>query len=674
MHAEFGNYLLVFAFFISIALSIFPMLGTFIEKMPLVFSAKPLSILLFASVLGSFICLIYAFVIDDFTVTYVAQHSNSLLPTHFKVAAVWGAHEGSFLLWTLIFTGWLLALALIGKNLPIISYARVLSVMGMIGCGFVSFLLFTSNPFERTLPFFPIDGADLNPLLQDFGLIIHPPLLYMGYVGFAVSFAFAISALIEGEWNATWARWARPWTIAAWSFLTVGVALGSWWAYYELGWGGWWFWDPSENASVIPWLSGTALMHSLAVTDKRDSFKVWTLVLSLSTFSLSLLGTFLIRSGVLTSVHAFTNDPSRGRFILIFMGLVVFGALVLFIFRGNKVKTRPDFSLVSKDMFLLLNNVLLIVACFIVLYGTLYPLFADFFGKKISVGAPWFNTLFPIPVVAIFALMGIGPLLKWKKHDLNQLKLMFIKIVVVSVVCSLLAIWGFGDFHWWVFIGLTLALWVGLTSIYGLAITTQRGNGLLGKISKLTFATIGMHLAHIGVAILLVGVVLTSYYSEEKDVRLATGESQVIAGYRFKMDKVEKVSQDNYQATRATFSVYEGTGQDENLLARLYPEKRFYLAGQQIMTEADIDAGIFRDLYVALGESLSKNDNAWSVRLYVKPFIRWIWLGALFMGIGGIIALSDKRYRKIKVTTAKSNAKNSNRKSNKVDDLVEVVE
>lgn len=670
MHAEFGNYLLVFAFYVSIALGIFPMLGTFTQKMPLVYSAKPLAILLFTSILGSFVCLAYAFVIDDFTISYVAQHSNSLLPARFKIAAVWGAHEGSFLLWILIFTGWLLALALIGKNLPTISYARVLSVMGMIGCGFVSFLLFTSNPFDRTLPFYPIDGADLNPLLQDFGLIIHPPLLYMGYVGFAVSFAFAISALIEGEWNATWARWARPWTIAAWSFLTVGVALGSWWAYYELGWGGWWFWDPSENASVIPWLSGTALMHSLAVTDKRDSYKVWTLVLSLSTFSLSLLGTFLIRSGVLTSVHSFTNDPARGRFILIFMGIVVFSALLLFIFRGNKVKTRPNFSAVSKDMFLLLNNVLLIVACFIVTYGTLYPLFADFFGKKISVGAPWFNTLFPIPVVLIFALMGIGPLLKWKKDDFSKLKNLLLKIALISILTSLLAIWGMGSFYWWVFIGLTLALWVGLTSVYGLSRSSRNASGLLDKISKLTFATIGMHLAHIGVAVLMIGVVLTSYYSEEKDVRLATGESQSIAEYRFTMDKVEQILQDNYQATRATFSIYE----DEKLLTRLYPEKRFYLAGKQTMTEADIDAGIFRDLYVALGEPLSSDGNAWSVRLYVKPFIRWIWLGALMMGIGGIIALSDKRYRKIKVTAKLSAPKNINKHPGDIDKLVEVIE
>jgi len=650
MHAEFGNYLLVLALFMSIALSIFPLVGTFTNKMPLVYAAKPLSILLFTSMLGSFICLAYAFVIDDFTITYVAQHSNSLLPSRFKVAAVWGAHEGSFLLWTLIFTGWLLALALIGKNLPAKSYARVLSVMGMIGCGFVSFLLFTSNPFERTLPFFPIDGSDLNPLLQDFGLIIHPPILYMGYVGFAVSFAFAISALIEGEWNATWARWARPWTTAAWSFLTVGVALGSWWAYYELGWGGWWFWDPSENASLIPWLSGTALMHSLAVTDKRNSFKGWTLALSLSTFSLSLLGTFLIRSGVLTSVHAFTNDPERGRYILIFMAMVVGSALLLFSFRASKVKTNVNFSLISKDMFLLANNILLIFACFIVLFGTLYPLIADAFGRKMSVGAPYFNLLFPIPTVLIFMLLGVGPLLNWKQHDFSKLITALAKIAIISLIASLAAVWFLQSFYWWVFCGLALALWVGLTSFYHLTKITQHAQGLKNKLSKLTAATIGMVFAHVGVAVLFVGVLLTSYYSVEKDVRLASGESQSIGSYRFEMVKVEDLLIDNYQTSKATFNIYK----DDSFLTTLHPEKRFYLAGKQIMTEADIDAGLFRDLYVALGESLDQSGNVWSVRLYVKPFIRWIWLGALMMGLGGIIALADKRYRKVQVKNSES--------------------
>jgi len=642
MHAEFGHYLLVFAFVLSIALSIFPMLGSFTKQMPLVYSAKPLSVLFFSALLGSFVCLAYAFFIDDFTVTYVAQNSNSLLPDRYKISAVWGAHEGSFLLWVLIFSGWTLAVAIGGKNLPKLSHARVLSVLGIIGCGFVSFLLFTSNPFERTLPFFPIDGTDLNPLLQDFGLIIHPPLLYMGYVGFAISFAFAITALIEGEWNATWARWARPWTTAAWSCLTLGIMLGSWWAYYELGWGGWWMWDPSENASFMPWLSGTALMHSLAVTDKRNSFKGWTLGLSLATFSLSLLGTFLIRSGVLTSVHAFANDPTRGRFILFFLVFIVGSALILFLFRSGKVKTKVNFSEFSKDMFLLLNNVLFISATFIVLFGTLYPLIADALGKKLSVGAPYFNAIFPIPMVLLFVLVGAGPLLNWKRHDISTLKIPLLKIAGISVGLSLLSIWFLQQFYLWVFGGLFLAIWVGLNSLYNLAIITKYKQGLFAKLRSLNRATIGMTVAHIGVVVTLAGVVLTSYYSEEKDLRMSLGDNQTIAGYRFEMKEVNKFQKENYQATLVTFDVY----QNEKRVVTLYPEKRFYLAGRQWMTEADIDPAFNRDVYIALGEALDNQGKVWSVRIYVKAFIRWIWFGAIMMGFGGIIALLDKRYRK----------------------------
>jgi len=642
MHAEFGNYLLVFAFVISIALSIFPLVGTFTNRLSLVYTAKPLAVIFFVTLLASFVCLAYAFFIDDFTIAYVAQHSNSLLPDRYKISAVWGAHEGSFLLWVLIFSGWTLAVALTGKNLPRLSHARILSVLGMIGCGFISFLLFTSNPFDRTLPFYPIDGADLNPLLQDFGLIIHPPLLYMGYVGFAISFAFAITALIEGEWNATWARWTRPWTIAAWSCLTLGIMLGSWWAYYELGWGGWWMWDPSENASFMPWLSGTALMHSLAVTDKRNSFKGWTLGLSLATFCLSLLGTFLIRSGVLTSVHAFANDPTRGRFILFFLAFVIGSALILFLFRSGKVKTKANFSVLSKDMFLLLNNVLFISATFIVLFGTLYPLFADAMGKKISVGAPYFNSIFPIPMVAIFVLLGVGPLLNWKKHSFSKLKNGLIKIAIVSVLLSLVSVWLLGSFYLWVFVGLALALWVGLNSIYNLAIITRLKRGILAKLGSLNRATIGMTLAHLGVVILLAGVVLTSYYSVERDLRMGVGESQEIAGYDFKMIHVERFNKENYQATQVTFDIYQEGG----LLLTLKPEKRTYFAGKQTMTEADIDASLFRDLYIALGEPLDSTGKIWSVRIYVKSFIRWVWIGPLLMGIGGFISLLDKRYRK----------------------------
>jgi cytochrome c-type biogenesis protein CcmF len=648
MHAEFGNYLLVLAFIVSVSLSILPMYGSFTGNQFLTRTAKPLTVIFFVALLASFICLVYAFYIDDFTIRYVAQHSNSLLPNRYKFSAVWGAHEGSFLLWVLIMSGWMIAVALVGKNLPALSYSRILSVLGMIACGFISFLLFTSNPFERTLPFFPIDGSDLNPLLQDFGLIIHPPLLYMGYVGFAVSFAFAVTGLIEGEWTSTWARWTRPWTIAAWSCLTLGIMLGSWWAYYELGWGGWWFWDPSENASFLPWLSGTALMHSLAVTDKRNSFKGWTLALSLSTFSLSLLGTFLIRSGVLTSVHSFTNDPERGRFILMFLAIVVGSALLLFLTRSGRVKTKVDFNILSKDMFLLLNNVLFVSATFIVLFGTLYPLIAEVFGKKMSVGAPYFNAIFPIPMVILFALLGVGPLLNWKKHDFNKLKKPLLSIAVIAVALSLLSTWLMGDFYLWVLVGLSLSLWVAISSFYHLNLMTRYKKTLAEKIKSLTLTNIGMTSAHIGVVITLAGIVLTSFYSIEKDLRMAVGESKELAGYTFNMVEVKDLRKENYQATQVTFEVF----QNGEKLFELKPEKRFYLAGRQIMTEADIDAGFTRDLYVALGESLDNTGKVWSVRIYVKSFMRWVWLGALFMGFGGFIAMFDKRYRKLRSKNA----------------------
>jgi cytochrome c-type biogenesis protein CcmF len=644
MHAEFGNYLLVFAFILSISLSVFPMYGSFSNNQYLTRSAKPLTVLLFMVLLASFICLVYAFFIDDFTIAYVAQHSNSLLPNRYKFSAVWGAHEGSFLLWVLILSVWMIAVALVGKNLPYKTYARILSVLGMISCGFVSFLLFTSNPFERVLPFFPIDGADLNPLLQDFGLIIHPPMLYMGYVGFAVSFAFAITGLIEGEWTSTWARWTRPWTIAAWSCLTIGIMLGSWWAYYELGWGGWWFWDPSENASFLPWLCGTALMHSLAVTDKRNSFKGWTLALSLATFSLSLLGTFLIRSGVLTSVHSFTNDPERGRFILIFLAIVVGSALLLFLSRSGRVKTKVDFNILSKDMFLLLNNILFVSATFIVLFGTLYPLIAEVFGKKMSVGAPYFNAIFPIPMVLLFALLGVGPLLNWKKYDFAKLKQPLLIIGFLAISLSVLSNWLMGEFYLWVLLGLTLSLWVAFSSFYHVSLITRNKKTLAKKLKSLTLTSIGMTSAHIGVVITLAGIVLTSFYSIEKDLRMQVGESKELAGYTFHMVDIKDVTKENYQATQVTFDVIKGGVK----LFSLRPEKRFYLAGRQIMTEADIDAGFNRDLYVALGEALGQSGKVWSVRIYVKSFMRWVWLGALFMGFGGFIAMFDKRYRKLR--------------------------
>ncbi len=644
MQAELGHYLLVLTFFLSVSLAVFPLLGIYLRHNGLIHMAKPLSYLIFACLLGSFLCLIYSFLLDDFTVKYVASHSNSLLPVQYKVSAVWGGHEGSLLLWVFVLSGWLLAVALRAQHLPLLSYVKVLSVMGWIAVGFVSFLLFTSNPFERTLPFFAVDGADLNPLLQDFGLIIHPPLLYMGYVGFAVSFAFAISALIEGEWNSVWARWVRTWTIAAWACLTVGIALGSWWAYYELGWGGWWFWDPVENASFMPWLSGTALIHSLAVTDKRDSFRGWTLALSLTTFSLSLLGTFLVRSGIITSVHSFSNDPERGFFILIFMGIVIGISIILFVFRLDKMTQFAKFSLFSKDVFLLLNNIFLITATFIVFFGTLYPLLAEFFGRKMSIGAPYFNMLFPVAMYPLLLLMGIGPLLNWKNHDWSRIKFLLIKLAVIALVCAVAVTFMVGEFSLWVFSGLYLSIWVASSSGFFMLRKNKNNNRLISQVSRKNATNWGMFLAHIGMAITLTGVVVTSIHSVEKDLRVEVGQKVEIGGYQFKMLKSEWVDGPNYEASRVSFSV----SSDTQNLGVLAPEKRYYLAGKQVMTEASIDPGLWRDVYISLGEPLDDKRQVWAVRIYVKPLIRWIWLGAIFMAVGGIIATLDRRYKRVK--------------------------
>lgn len=653
MQAEFGHYLLVLAFFMSVALALFPLMATFNGNRSLVLTAKPLTYLIFASLLGSFFCLSYSFLIDDFTVTYVATHSNSLLPLQYKISALWGGHEGSLLLWVLILSGWMLAVAIRAQHLPLLSYVRVLSVMGWICVGFTAFMLFTSNPFTRTLPAFPVDGADLNPLLQDFGLIVHPPLLYMGYVGFAVSFAFAISALIEGEWNARWARWVRTWTIAAWICLTLGIALGSWWAYYELGWGGWWMWDPVENASFMPWLAGTALIHSLAVTDKRDSFKGWTLALSLTTFSLSLLGTFLVRSGILNSVHAFSNDPHRGLFILVFIGIVIGISIVLFVWRSGKVTQSVNFSLFSKDVFLLLNNILLIGALFTVFVGTLSPLLWEVFGYKISVGAPYFNFYFPFSVYPLFLLLGIGPLLNWKKHDFNKLKGLLIKLLLIALAVSLAGTFVAGEFDLWVFSGLFLAIWIAASNGFFVVSSTISKKSAINKknavnkksstkkLNRLSATNIGMFFAHLGIAVTLAGVVVTSIHSVEKDLRVSVGQTVNVSGYEFTLVKSEWLNGPNYQASRVSFKVNQG----DNDLGLLAPEKRYYLAGKQVMTEASIDAGLWRDVYISLGEPMDDARQVWEVRIYVKPLIRWIWLGAILMGLGGLIAMMDRRYK-----------------------------
>jgi len=566
------------------------------------------------------------------------------LPWYYKFSAVWGAHEGSLLLWAFILAGWTFAVAIFSRQLPEDMLARVLGVMGLISIGFLLFLIVTSNPFERLLPQVPMDGRDLNPLLQDFGLIVHPPMLYMGYVGFSVAFAFAIAALLGGRLDAAWARWSRPWTLVAWAFLGLGIALGSWWAYYELGWGGWWFWDPVENASFMPWLVGTALIHSLAVTEKRGVFKSWTVLLAIAAFSLSLLGTFLVRSGVLTSVHAFATDPERGVFILVFLLMVVGGSLTLFALRAPVVKSQVGFGLWSRETLLLVNNLLLVVATAMILLGTLYPLLLDALsGAKLSVGPPYFNAMFVPLMAALMLTLGVGIMVRWKDTPVKWLLGMLTPVLITSVVLGGLGSLLFGDFNWAVLAVSLLAAWVVIASVRDLLDKT-RHKGLLKGARSLAPSYWGMHLAHLGLAVCAIGVVLTSHQSSERDLRLAPGESLSLGGYEFVFEGAVHHEGPNFTSDKATIRVFDGDKQ----IATLHPEKRLYTVQQMPMTEAGIDAGFTRDLYVALGEPLG--DGAWAVRVHIKPFVRWIWLGALMMGLGGALAASDRRYR-VKVKT-----------------------
>jgi cytochrome c-type biogenesis protein CcmF len=598
----------------------------------------------FAFLAFSFACLTYAFMVDDFSVAYVASNSNTALPWYYKFSAVWGAHEGSLLLWALILGGWTFAVAIFSRHLPEEMLARVLAVMGMISVGFLLFLIITSNPFARLLPNVPVDGRDLNPLLQDFGLIVHPPMLYMGYVGFSVAFAFAIAALLGGKLDAAWARWSRPWTIVAWAFLGIGIALGSWWAYYELGWGGWWFWDPVENASFMPWLVGTALIHSLAVTEKRGVFKSWTVLLAIAAFSLSLLGTFLVRSGVLTSVHAFATDPERGVFILAFLLVVVGGSLALFALRAPVVRSQVGFGLWSRETLLLVNNIVLVVSAAMILLGTLYPLVLDALtGAKLSVGPPYFNALFLPLMGLLMAVIAVGVLVRWKDTPLKWLGGMLTPVLVASVVLALIATFLHGDFHWAVLAVCLLAFWVVLAGVRDVLDKT-RHKGLLKGLPSLGRSYWGMQLAHFGFAFCALGVVLTSLGSYERDLRMAPGDSVELGGYRFQFDGAEHFEGPNFISDKGTVRVFDG----ERQIKVLHPEKRLYTVQQATMTEAGIDAGFTRDLFVALGEPLEQG--AWAVRIHIKPFVRWIWLGGLLMAFGGLLAAADKRYR-IKVRT-----------------------
>ncbi|MGB5474063.1 MAG: heme lyase CcmF/NrfE family subunit [Gammaproteobacteria bacterium] len=645
MIPELGHFALILALCLSLILAVFPMAGTLTNTPRWVAMAKPAAWGQFTFTAIAFACLVNAFLVNDFSVAYVAQHGNSLLPTVYKVSAVWGAHEGSLLLWALILCSWTVAVASLSRNLPAEVLARVLSVMGMISIGFMSFLLFTSNPFERVFPV-PLEGGDLNPLLQDFGLAIHPPMLYMGYVGMSVAFSFAIAALIGGKLDATWARWSRPWTTVAWVFLTIGITLGSWWAYYELGWGGWWFWDPVENASFMPWLAATALIHSLAVTEKRGAFKRWTVLLSLLAFSLSLLGTFLVRSGVLTSVHSFAADPARGLFILVFLCIVIGGSLALYAWRAPDVTSGGRFSMLSRETMLLGNNLLLVVITAFILLGTLAPLIYDAFGwGKISVGFPWFTTMFTIFTPLMIFLMGLGPLTRWKHHTPAELLRTFRVAILVSVAAGLLvALPILHDFSAWAGMAVMLSTWLVSSLVLSLR-QRYRSRASLQALLKNPMARgngsyFGMVLAHLGVAVFIIGVTFVTQFDVEQDVRMSPGQSIDMAGYTFRFDGVRTVQGPNYRADQGSIAV----SREGKEVTTLTPEKRTYTVQTKPMTEAGINAGLMRDIYVSLGEGLGSGGD-WSLRLYYKPYVRWIWLGGLMIAIGGLFAALDRRYR-----------------------------
>ena len=640
MIPELGHVALIIAFCLAVALAVIPLWGAAKRDVSAMNMAPPLAVSVTLFVAIAFSLLTTSFLSDDFSVAVVAANSNSLLPPIFKFSAVWGNHEGSLLLWVLILSGWMTAVAFFSRGLPLIMVARVLSVMGLVAVGFLAFSLLTSNPFERLLPNTPLDGNDLNPLLQDPGLIIHPPLLYMGYVGLSVPFAFAIAALLGGRLDASWARWSRPWTNVAWGFLSLGIMLGSWWAYYELGWGGWWFWDPVENASFMPWLMGTALVHSLAVTEKRGVFRSWTVLLAIFAFSLSLLGTFLVRSGVLTSVHAFAADPERGLFILIFLALVVGGSLLLYAMRAPAVASRVSYAAISRESLLMVNNLVFTVATVVVLLGTLFPLVMDAFSLgKYSVGPPYFNAVF-VPLMAlVMPFMTVGPLSRWREDAagrwLHELLVPGLAVVLLAVT---LGLFGREGFNLWIALAVLLAGWVTLGVLRDAWRRIGAGGGSL-RWRRLSPSFIGMAAAHLGFAAVVLGAVVVTQLNEERDLRMAVGDAEALGGYRFELIEIGQRPGPNYSADYAVFDVTEA-GQP---IARLTPEKRRYFASGQIMTEAAIDASVWRDLYIALGEPIG--EDAWAVRLQYKPMVRWLWLGALMIGLGALVTVFDRRYR-----------------------------
>ncbi len=645
MLPELGQFSLILALCLCVLLGTLPVIGASTNNVLWMNLARPLTAGVFVFLSISILALAYAFTTDDFSVQFVAQHSNSLLPARYKLTALWGGHEGSFLVWTFMLAGWMLTVAIYSKSMPLDFVARVLGVLGMLCFSYILFMLATSNPFDRIVPLPPGDGADLNSALQDIGFIVHPPTLYMGYVGFSVVFAFAIAALLSGKLDAAWARWTRPWANVAWSVLTIGIALGSWWAYYELGWGGWWAWDPVENPPLITWLFGTALIHSLAVTEKRGVFKSWTVLLAILAFAGSLLGTFITRSGLLTSVHAFASDPGRGVFILGILGIAVGGSLLLFAIRAPLMKSEFGFDWLSREIFLLANNVLLVVAAASVFLGTLFPMvYQALTDDLISIGPPYFNAIFSPLMGMLVVLLGIGPISRWKKTSAGFLTQQLSKVaglsVVLGVVIPLVIVLRFS---FAATLTIILAVWIMLSMLRDFRNKTANKHNFMSGLRSLTGSYYGMQFAHFGVVVMMIGAVLTSNFSNEKSVLLAPGESIEIDEYVFQFNGTVPVTGPNYVGDEASFTITK----DGNVVSELHPQRRLYLASGTPSTEMAIDAGFLRDLFITLGET--KQGGTWSMTIYLKPFIRWVWLGAILMAIGGILAAADKRYRVLRV-------------------------
>ncbi|RBP48608.1 heme lyase CcmF/NrfE family subunit [Arenicella xantha] len=640
MIGELGNFCLILAMFISLAQGIIPLAGTANNRNGWMNFGRSAAYTQWLLVAGSYALLTYAFYLNDFSIEYVARTSNLQQPVMYRLSGVWGGHEGSLLLWILMLSSWTALVARFSRGIPRDMVARVLAILGLVNVGFISFTLFTSNPFNRLFPV-PLDGQELNPLLQDPGFLIHPPMLYMGYVGFSVVFAFAIAAMLSGKLDTAWARWSRPWTTVAWLFLTIGIVLGSWWAYYELGWGGWWFWDPVENASLMPWLVGTALMHSLAVTEKRGALKAWTVLLAILAFSLSLLGTFLVRSGVLTSVHSFAADPTRGLYILLFLLAVVGGSLLLYAMRAHRLNSDVHYGLFSKETSLLLNNIFLVVAAFMVLLGTLAPILMDALGKKISVGAPYFDFWFALLTIPLAIIVGIGSTSRWKRDDIGRFTKSIVTILAVSALVSSLITWklSLDSFSWGAFAGVTLAVWVALWAVQSIVERLKNQRNIITGLIKIPASIWGMSVAHFGIAVMVVGITHVNSYSVEKDIKLEPGQSYEMAGYQFQFNGVTQVRERNYVANEGRFEVTTTSGKQ----FELKPQKRFYSSSSP-MTEAAINTTLTRDVYISLGEHLG--DGVWTVRLYLRSFVACIWLGGFIMALGGIIATADRRYRR----------------------------